>query len=197
MEVIVKFNKTESGQANALLYSTNIEIGMEMHYINLEGCITEICKDNDGYFESGWIGSLIGKASTKANWIKDGDIVHINYEKDLINKIESKRLEFENRTGMSLGAWVRDLEDGYKDRYKGQISDYGLLGNRLQIYYQNIGYGFGIDSPTFVWGYEEGIVPLYAGEIPERQYNHDKQFVPKYGNISTFKIKCPCCNDFK
>jgi hypothetical protein len=54
---------------------------------------------------------------------------------------------------------------------------------------------------------EKDIRPLKINEIPEKQFNPDKEFVPDYRvydkeldceyHNTPIKIKCPCCEDWK
>jgi hypothetical protein len=119
MKAIVKFigkNKTP------MLFLTELFIGDKSYFIqNGEVVKTYIVSEEikialEAHLFSG---KCIGKPSPKAKWLKDLDIVEVDYDRDKVLLVEKLRLNFEKRTGLTLGSWVKDTEDGYIDRYKG------------------------------------------------------------------------------
>lgn len=135
---------------------------------------------------------VIGKVSKAATFVHEGDEFDgssLSLTNEMLEETERLRKDFESRTGLKLGSWVRDNEDGYKARYQGTIVDYSSSGGELQITYRC--------SSGGSWGCERHISPLdTAASIEKHGVGSEGKII--YGSIErVIKIKCPCCSTEK
>lgn len=173
------------GRLQLFLCSRDIQIGDKVkdEYSGLDITAT---KDNFPSNASDFWLKVIGPISTEAKWVKDGDEFdedETSFDQKRSDLIESLRLDFESRTGLGLGNWVKDSEDGYKSRYQGTIYNYSENGGDLQIMYGSTGTWGGA-----TWGYEEHTLPMTEEQILNKK---GTEAPVKYRN-DIIKIKGPC-----